>query len=146
MGKTMNDSKKKSNYGLAILLGLVALVLSLIGSAIATFGSEDVGGMCVLASYILTVVTYIVCGGFRKTARYSRFSFMSFGASLGDGAKENIANEMKEKGYTYVYKHDIAMLMGPVAKFFLFVIWISCLINFPLVIALTAKSAARYLD
>jgi len=113
----------------------------------ATFsGKEDMGGVCVLISYILIIVTYIVCGGLGKTARYSRFSFMSFGASLGESAKESVAQEMKEKGYTYTYKYYNAMLLGPVAKFFLFFIWISCLINFPLVIALAVKSAARYLD
>lgn len=143
----MNNSEKKSNYGLGILLGFVSFVLSLVGTAMGTFGgNEAIATAALLISYALVIVTYIACGGFRKTLRYSRFSFMSFGAALGDGAKENIANEMKEKGYTYAYKYYNAMFLGPVARFFLFMIWISCLFSFPLVIALTVKSAARYLD
>ena len=108
-------------------------------------GNVELGGMCTLVSYILTIVVYIMCG-IKKVFKYSHFTFMSLGADLGEDAKAKVVRDMMNKGYTLVRREVTATYMSPIAKLFLFGIWISCVFSFPIVIVLTARSAVRYFE
>ena len=124
----MGEDKKsvKPNFGLGILLGVASFFLSLGGTAMATFGgNEDVAGICLIASWVSTVAAYKVSGGIRNSIKASFVTYMGIASSAGESAKENVAREMRRKGFTYMYKYEAAHTLGPVLAFFLFFIWIS---------------------
>lgn len=143
---TITDKKTRFTYTIAIVISAIALLLLVTGGAYTDIkGNVEIGGMCTLVSYILTIVVYIMCG-IKKVFKYSRFTFMSFGADLDEDAKAKVVRDMMNKGYTLVRREVTATYMGPIVKLFLFGTWIACVISIPIVIVLTARSAVRYFE
>lgn len=140
---------KRENFGKAVICSILAFVCNLAGTALAAaFPGEEawetLGGILLIGSWVLTIVAYMLSGGIRATIKASFGAFIDFATRSHEERVEDtlvdIKSDLEIKGYTYQYKVDRAESLGLVWKALIFLLWITCYLNFPIIIVLSVKN------
>ena len=144
----MADLKTKKDYEKAQKTALSILLMQIVGAGILQYIHNTKWILLfvipAILAVVLTIKTYKICGGIRKTIAASFSVFINFSFDLHKVSKEQlkaeIKRDMEEKGYTYQDKVDAYESSGCLQHIIWGIVWLYCIMYFPLGIVWSLKS------